>query len=113
MTDGNADKPGPVGSHKAVMWGRALGASVGCIIFAAGLYFVYISIPTVTAKFSSPPLDSEDQQLLILTLIAYAIVAAIGLIVIGASMGARHVSTRIGFILYVALLVGGIVVIAS
>jgi hypothetical protein len=102
--------PKPTGSRN---WGAIIGGTFGWGLYAFGLVIWAVATPiTAIEKFQSGAIPAGS-ELLIIALVAYAAVTAIGLAVINATFGSRHLATRIGLWLATVLLIGGVVVVIA
>src|SRR5437870_2040346 len=109
--DPNTPRP-PISAHQP-KWDRVLGTTVGCVIFVVGLFFWILSLGAFISKSQGETIAfQETRALSVLSLVIYAVISAIGLLVVGIANGATSLLTRIGFIVYVLFLVVGIVLIA-
>lgn len=92
-------------------WGAIVGSAIGYLAFAAGLFMWAIGVPiTAIEKIQGIAIPAEA-GLLTVALVIYAVVSGIGWFIVRASLGARHLATRITLWVYLALLAVGLVVI--
>lgn len=94
-------------------WGAIVGTVIGYLAFAAGLFMWAIGVPiTAVEKIQGIAIPAEA-GLLTVALVVYGVVSGIGWFIVRASLGGRHLATRITLWAYLVLLVIGVVVIMT
>lgn len=100
-------------TRNATVWGAIVGSVIGYLAFAAGLFMWAIGVPiTAVEKIQGIAIPAEV-GLLTVALVVYAVVSGIGVFVVRATLGRRHLATRITLWAYLVLSVIGVVVIMT
>lgn len=92
-------------------WGVIVGSAVGYLAFAAGLFMWAIGVPITAVEQIQGIAIPAEAGLLTVALMVYGVVSGIGWFIVRASLGGRHLATRITLWVYLALLAVGLVVI--